>query len=60
LEGYERAHRQLAFRPRAMSRALLLLDRYPMLLNGALRLFEARPMAFRRLLALHVGSAPGR
>ncbi len=55
LYAYEKKHRALAFRPRAMSRALLLLDRYPQLLQGAVRLFAAQPAAFRHVLALHVG-----
>jgi flavin-dependent dehydrogenase len=55
LNVYERAHRRLAFRPRMMSRVLLLLDRHPQLLEAAMRLFAAQPAAFRRVLALHVG-----
>ena len=54
--AYEKAHRAIGFRPRTMSRALLLLDRHPQLLQAAVRLFAARPAAFRRLLALHVGA----
>lgn len=55
LYAYEKRHRSLAFRPRAMARALLLLDRHPQLLQGAVRLFAAQPAAFRHVLALHVG-----
>jgi flavin-dependent dehydrogenase len=52
---YERKHHALAFRPRAMSRVLLALDRHPRLLRWAVRLFAGQPATFRHLLALHVG-----
>lgn len=55
LESYQRAHRRLAKRPNAMSRLLLLLDRYPSLRKRALRGLAEDPKLFARLLEAHLG-----
>ena len=60
LESYQRAHRQLARRPNAMGRLLLLLDRYPLLRKRALRGLAEDPELFARLLAAHLGEASPR
>jgi menaquinone-9 beta-reductase len=55
LENYQQAHRQIARRPMAMGRLLLLLDRYPSLRRRAFRAMAAEPELFARLLATHLG-----
>jgi menaquinone-9 beta-reductase len=56
LEQYQTAHRRMARRPSFMAQLMLLLDRFPRLRPGVLRAFEARPVIFERLLAVHVGA----
>lgn len=60
LESYQQVHRQLAKRPNAMARLLLLLDRYPTLRRRVLRGLAKDPDVFRRLLAVHLGAASPR
>jgi flavin-dependent dehydrogenase len=57
LESYQRAHRQLARRPRLMGRLLLMLDRSPSLRKRAFRAMAREPELFARLLAAHLGEA---
>jgi hypothetical protein len=54
LDGYNRAHPRLAFRPRFMARTMLILDRGPALRRGIMGAMSSQPWIFRRLLALHV------
>jgi menaquinone-9 beta-reductase len=56
LARYQREHRRLALRPRAMARLMLTLDRRPELQRRTLRVFQQRPEICRRLLELHVGA----
>lgn len=51
LEEYQAAHRQLARRPHAMSRLLLLLGRCALLRRRVLHGLASDPDLFRRLLA---------
>jgi flavin-dependent dehydrogenase len=55
LENYQRAHQQIAKRPIAMGRLLLLLDRYPSLRRRTFRGMAGEPGLFARLLATHLG-----
>jgi 2-polyprenyl-6-methoxyphenol hydroxylase-like FAD-dependent oxidoreductase len=56
LGDYQRAHRQLSFRPLWMARLMLMLDGRPGIQRRSLRVFRKHPDVFRRLLALHVGN----
>ena len=56
LRPYEAAHRRMARRPVFMGQAMLLLDRFPQLRPHVLRLFDAQPAIFERLLAVHAGA----
>lgn len=56
LDQYQAAHRRLARRPAFMAQLMLLLDRFPLLRPFVLRTFEAKPIIFERLLAVHVGA----
>lgn len=55
---YQREHRRMMLRPRAMARLMLTLDGRPCLQNRTLQAFGKHPEIFRRLLALHVGALP--
>lgn len=55
LRRYEVAHRRLMRRPAYMAQLMLLLDRFPRARPHVLRLFEAEPVIFERLLAVHAG-----
>jgi 2-polyprenyl-6-methoxyphenol hydroxylase-like FAD-dependent oxidoreductase len=56
LSLYERAHREIMRRPRAMARLLLLMDRHPSIRQRALCALSSEPSAFSRLLAIHTGA----
>jgi len=58
LEPYEAAHRKLSLRPRWMARLMLTLDGRPRLQHRTLRVFQAHPQIFQRMVALHVGALP--
>lgn len=58
LAPYEQAHREICRKSVLMSRALLLLDRYPVLRRATLRSFTRSPDLFERMLAVHTGHAP--
>ena len=55
---YQQDHRRIQRRPSHMSRALLLLDRFPRLRNQVLSTFERRPNLFQQLLQVHIGQSP--
>ena len=55
LASYESAHRQLTKPAIGMTRLLLLLDRSAFLRRKALRLFQANPAIFSRMISLHMG-----
>jgi len=55
---YQQAHRRIQLGPTLMSRSLLLMDRFPLLRDNALHLFERNPVLFERLLQLHTGQSP--
>jgi menaquinone-9 beta-reductase len=56
LQAYEAGHRRLMRRPAYMARLMLLLDQFPRARPHVLRLFEASPLIFERLLAVHAGA----
>jgi menaquinone-9 beta-reductase len=56
--GYQRAHRRLSRRPRAMATLMLTMDRWPRFGRQALPALARTPELFRELLALHVGARP--
>lgn len=56
LEQYQITHRHLARRPALMAQLMLTLDRFPRLRPIILRTFEAKPVIFQHLLAMHVGA----
>jgi flavin-dependent dehydrogenase len=56
LQQYQAAHRRMARRPALMAQLMLLLDRLPYLRPHVLRLFDAQPVIFERLLAVHAGT----
>lgn len=55
LELYEREHRSIMRRPRAMARLLLLMDQSPRIRRRALHALSADSDTFSRLLAIHTG-----
>jgi flavin-dependent dehydrogenase len=55
LNLYERAHRELARKPTAMSRLMLLLGSNRALRERTIRGMAAKPEVFEKLLAIHVG-----
>ena len=55
LEQYATAHRQIGALPHAMSKLMLLMDRWPSLENRALSTFDADPALFQGLLRVHIG-----
>lgn len=52
---YAEAHRRIAANPRRMVRALLLLDRHPVLRRHSIAMLAARPGWFADVLEFHVG-----
>ncbi len=56
LEPYQSVHRRMSRRPSCMAQLMLILDRFPRLRPMVLRTFEARPVIFERLLAVHAGA----
>jgi len=58
LSIYGRMHRQIDALPQFMRRTMLLMDKSSTLRNRALRVFEAKPSLFERMLAVHVGELP--
>jgi flavin-dependent dehydrogenase len=56
LSTYNSIHPKLAFRPNMMARLMLLMDRGPLLREGAITALSKAPFVFRKLLAVHVGA----
>jgi menaquinone-9 beta-reductase len=56
LARYGTGHRRISRRPLLMARLLLLMDRNDGLRRRALSALAARPDAFRRFLAVHIGA----
>jgi flavin-dependent dehydrogenase len=56
LSTYNAIHPRLAFRPNLMARLMLLMDRGPLIREGALAALANMPFVFRSLLAIHVGA----
>ncbi len=52
---YEAGHPAVLRMPHHMSRAMLMMDTWPWLREGAMGLFAAQPQLFAHLLALHLG-----
>lgn len=57
LRYYEQQHRNIRRRPSLMASLMLQMDRYSVLRDAALKIFDRWPAAFSALLALHVGGA---
>jgi flavin-dependent dehydrogenase len=58
LAAYEHAHAHIFRLPRHISRALLLLDRHPLVRSLTLRGFQRSPKLFPHLLGVHTGHTP--
>ena len=57
VEEYARAHRAIARRPHRMAAMMLMLDRWPVLERGTLKILAAAPRLFEDLLAVHTGDS---
>jgi menaquinone-9 beta-reductase len=57
LSSYQAEHRRLAQGPMFMSKMLLALDRFRKLRRRALKMLQAQPAVFAKLLAMHVDAA---
>ncbi len=55
LAQYQAEHRKLIRRPAFMARLMLLMATHDRLRQRTMRVFEANPRSFSRMLALHVG-----
>lgn len=53
---YEAAHRRITRTPRLMARLMLTIDGHTALRRTVMRALAARPHAFSRLLAVHIGT----
>lgn len=58
LRGYPRAHRRICAWPDRLTRAVLALERRPVLRKRAIRALAAKPQLFARLLAVHTRALP--
>ncbi len=56
LSEYELEHRRISRLPRVMANLMLRMDRSPWLRTRALRAFQANPLLFTRMLAIHAGA----
>ena len=56
LSTYDAVHPRLALRPNLMAKLMLLMDRGPLIREGALTALSGMPFVFRKLLAVHVGA----
>jgi len=56
LSTYNSIHPRLAVRPNLMAQLMLLMDRGPLLREGAITALSSMPFVFRQLLAVHVGA----
>lgn len=59
LRLYEEVHRRISQRAIRTARLMLVMDRSSWIRGKALRLFEANPALFARLIAVHTGAADG-
>ncbi len=57
---YERSHARLHRLPHFMSRTMLLMDRFPIILTKTLKTFQRKPDLFSHLLQVHIGHSPVR
>ena len=55
LHCYQAAHDRIGRAPRLVSRLMLMMDAHPHLRQRALRILEAEPSLFSRLLDVNVG-----
>jgi menaquinone-9 beta-reductase len=58
LAKYDRLHPAIMTVPQTMARAMLLMDRWPILRKRALRMLTGEPALFAGMLGVHVGSQP--
>ena len=58
LAQYDRLHPQILHVPHVMARAMLLMDRYPILRERAMRMLAGKPELLARMLGVHVGAEP--
>jgi flavin-dependent dehydrogenase len=56
LSGYDRLHPRTLRIPHTMARAMLLMDRWPVVGRRAMRMLTGEPELFRRMLGVHVGA----
>ena len=55
LNAYGKAHREIGDRPHAMSKLMLLMDRWPLLRKHGIRALASNRTLFEELLSVHVG-----
>ena len=55
LDAYECAHRRITGKAMRMAQLMLLMDRSAWIRRKALRLFEAQPGLFSKIIAIHMG-----
>jgi menaquinone-9 beta-reductase len=55
LRSYEAAHRRITAKAMRMAQLMLLMDRSTWIRRKALRLFEAQPGLFAKIIAIHMG-----
>ncbi|HEX4319938.1 MAG TPA: FAD-dependent monooxygenase [Acidobacteriaceae bacterium] len=58
LARYDRLHPKILQVPHVMARAMLLMDRYPILRERAMRMLAGKPELLARMLGVHVGAEP--
>jgi menaquinone-9 beta-reductase len=58
LPAYQQAHESILRLPHHMSRALLLMDRHPLILSRVFTAFKRHPTLFPHLLGIHNGDKP--
>lgn len=58
LRRYDSLHPQILRVPHVMARAMLLMDRYPILRERAMRMLAGKPELLARMLGVHVGAEP--
>jgi 2-polyprenyl-6-methoxyphenol hydroxylase-like FAD-dependent oxidoreductase len=58
LAQYDRLHPQILQVPHVMARAMLLMDRYPILRERAMRMLAGKPELLARMLGVHMGAEP--
>jgi menaquinone-9 beta-reductase len=58
LAQYDRLHPRILQVPHVMARAMLLMDRYPILRERAMRMLAGKPELLARMLGVHMGAEP--